>query len=117
MTVPTITGTEQCEVSTPRSQVLNYPLLRRHVHRVRNVALRLAQAENIPESSYEVVELAALLHDVNDWKYALTAGHEKFTPEAFLALNKYSRADEVIDIINRMGFKVRDSFFSLSSSV
>ncbi|HEY9869698.1 MAG TPA: HD domain-containing protein [Candidatus Obscuribacterales bacterium] len=37
-----------------------------HVHRVRNNALRIARAEQV---DVFVVELAALLHDVADWKF------------------------------------------------
>src|SRR4051794_36574104 len=38
-----------------------------HVARVRNVALRIAQEEG---ADAFIVELAALLHDVADWKFA-----------------------------------------------
>ncbi len=37
-----------------------------HVHRVRNNALNIAQGEQVDEF---VVELAALLHDIADWKF------------------------------------------------
>jgi len=37
-----------------------------HIHRVRNLALRLAQAE---EADVFVSELGALLHDIADWKF------------------------------------------------
>ena len=36
-----------------------------HIHRVRNLALELAKREN---ANAFVVEMAALLHDVDDWK-------------------------------------------------
>lgn len=38
-----------------------------HIERVRNVALKIAREEGVDEF---VVELAALLHDVADWKFA-----------------------------------------------
>ncbi|KAK9845817.1 hypothetical protein WJX81_003221 [Elliptochloris bilobata] len=41
-----------------------------HIARVRSLALRLANLEGLPADALEAVELAALLHDVNDWKYA-----------------------------------------------
>ena len=43
-----------------------------HIARVRNTALKLAAEEGHSENAdfLEMVELAALLHDVNDWKYA-----------------------------------------------
>ena len=40
-----------------------------HIARVRATALSLAREESLPESSMLTVELAALLHDVRDWKY------------------------------------------------
>lgn len=43
-----------------------------HIARVRNTALNLAVEEGKGEDAefMEMVELAALLHDVSDWKYA-----------------------------------------------
>jgi uncharacterized protein len=38
-----------------------------HIHRVRNLALKLAKRENAEEF---IVEMAALLHDLDDWKMA-----------------------------------------------
>jgi len=37
-----------------------------HIHRVRNLALKLAEKEN---ADLYIVELAALLHDIADWKF------------------------------------------------
>lgn len=48
-----------------------------HIERVRNVALRIGREET---ADLLVVELAALLHDVSDWKYA--GGDEKAGPLA-----------------------------------
>eukprot|EP00123_Amoebidium_parasiticum_P001979 comp13188_c0_seq1/m.8549 comp13188_c0_seq1/g.8549 ORF comp13188_c0_seq1/g.8549 comp13188_c0_seq1/m.8549 type:complete len:256 (-) comp13188_c0_seq1:114-881(-) len=76
-----------------------------HIHRVRNMALRLARDEKLPERSMEIVELAALLHDVGDWKYAPKDGEKKADAAVFLRDNGYPRADEVMDIIAKMGFK------------
>lgn len=41
-----------------------------HIDRVRNTALSLAKEENIPTDKLLIVELAALLHDIQDWKYS-----------------------------------------------
>jgi uncharacterized protein len=49
-----------------------------HVYRVWQTALRLAAEE--PEADRLVVELAALLHDVADWKY--NGGDETASPRA-----------------------------------
>ncbi|HEY9677996.1 MAG TPA: HD domain-containing protein [Drouetiella sp.] len=48
-----------------------------HINRVRNVAVKLAKSEGADEY---VVELAALLHDIADWKFNggdITAGAKK----------------------------------------
>jgi uncharacterized protein len=42
-----------------------------HIHRVRNIALSLAELEGITsEEDLTIVEVSCLLHDVRDWKYA-----------------------------------------------
>lgn len=41
-----------------------------HVDRVRRVALRLGREEGLDEEALGRVEVAALLHDVRDWKYS-----------------------------------------------
>jgi HD superfamily phosphodiesterase len=41
-----------------------------HIQRVRNSARQLSLAEGLSAADTLVVDLAALLHDVEDWKYA-----------------------------------------------
>ena len=42
-----------------------------HIDRVRKLALSLAAEENVLDSdTLQVIELAALLHDIKDWKYS-----------------------------------------------
>jgi uncharacterized protein len=41
-----------------------------HIDRVRKVALHLGEVEGLDASSMLAVEVAALLHDIRDWKYA-----------------------------------------------
>jgi uncharacterized protein len=36
-----------------------------HIHRVRNIALKIAEAEG---GDRFLIEMAALLHDIDDWK-------------------------------------------------
>ena len=47
---------------------------RDHIDRVRKLALTLAASEKKRDSAtpldIEVVEIAALLHDISDWKYS-----------------------------------------------
>ena len=44
-----------------------------HISRVRASARVIAQQEGLPQDRVELVELCALLHDVDDWKYACAA--------------------------------------------
>jgi uncharacterized protein len=41
-----------------------------HIDRVRKVALHLGEVEGLDASSMRAVEVAVLLHDIRDWKYA-----------------------------------------------
>ncbi|KAB2047689.1 hypothetical protein ES319_A13G064800v1 [Gossypium barbadense] len=56
-----------------------------HVWRVRDLALSLAREEGLSSNpdSMEIVELAALLHDVGDYKYLRDPSEEKLV-ENFL---------------------------------
>ena len=73
-----------------------------HVHRVRQLALRLAQEEHADRF---VVELAALLHDVDDWK--LTGSTEPVQTRAWLASQGIHEDinDHVCEIIKTLSFK------------
>jgi uncharacterized protein len=76
-----------------------------HIERVRKVALQLADAEG---ADRYVVELAALLHDIADWKFH--GGDEAAGPRAAREhLTKHRVAESVIDhvceIIARLSFK------------
>ena len=78
-----------------------------HIHRVRQNALSLAAEEKLPAESLEVVELAALLHDVRDWKYSGDADAGADAVRDWLRGRKYpeDKAAAIVDIISRMGFK------------
>jgi len=76
-----------------------------HVERVRNVAIRVGRDEG---ADLFVVELAALLHDVADWKFA--GGDHDAGPRAarnWLASLGVDQSviDHVADIIARLSFK------------
>ncbi len=76
-----------------------------HIERVRNVALHIASEEN---ANPFVVELAALLHDVADWKFA--DGDHDAGPQAardWLASLGVEQPiiDHVTDIIASLSFK------------
>lgn len=50
--------------------VVIYSATHSHVDRVRKLALNIGGQEGLGEDSLQIIELAALLHDVGDHKYA-----------------------------------------------
>jgi uncharacterized protein len=72
-----------------------------HIHRVRNLALKIAETEG---GNCFLIEMAALLHDVDDWK--VNNGNESKS-EAWLKNIKVSEeeAETIINIINQISFK------------
>ncbi|PRQ41425.1 putative HD/PDEase domain-containing protein [Rosa chinensis] len=80
-----------------------------HVWRVRDLALSLAREEQALSSnsdSMQIVELAALLHDIGDYKYLRDPSEDKLV-EHFLIDSgiEESKKTKIIKIINGMGFK------------
>ena len=76
-----------------------------HVYRVWSIAKKIAQKENADQT---VVELAALLHDIADWKF--NDGDEYAGPRQAAAwLNKNGvdpgLVDEVCEIISTLSYK------------
>ncbi|GLE10639.1 hypothetical protein PINS_up022856 [Pythium insidiosum] len=78
----------------------------RHIERVWTLARALALEEKLDADAVEIVDLAALLHDIDDWKYQ-TGDVATKRAETFLRSQNVSDAvvDRVMDIINHMGFK------------
>ena len=76
-----------------------------HIHRVRNNALSLAKLEGITsEEDLTIVEVACLLHDVRDWKYA-EEQRGSFEDVVEDVLKEYKHTKTVVDIVNNIGFK------------
>eukprot|EP01025_Chloroclados_australasicus_P039996 TRINITY_DN4163_c1_g1_i2.p1 TRINITY_DN4163_c1_g1~~TRINITY_DN4163_c1_g1_i2.p1 ORF type:complete len:240 (+),score=22.48 TRINITY_DN4163_c1_g1_i2:117-836(+) len=80
-----------------------------HIFRVRNLALTLADKEGLSEEQKEIVELAALLHDVKDWKYSgnendTLVAVKKFLDSQIDKITEFQK-EKVLDIISRIGFK------------
>jgi uncharacterized protein len=50
-----------------------------HIQRVRSNALHIAKAEGCDADAISVIELAALLHDILDWKYGGTKSQSEAT--------------------------------------
>lgn len=76
-----------------------------HIARVRRLAVRLAEAEG---AEREIVELAALVHDIADWKF--TDGDETVGPREARALLAREGADaetidRVAEIVATISFK------------
>eukprot|EP00249_Psilotum_nudum_P011836 c23412_g1_i1 orf=717-1439(-) len=79
-----------------------------HAFRVRDVALSLAAEEGLPPDRLEIVELAALLHDIDDHKYAKSGKRkEDETAHGFLTSQGVAKEkiEDVMSIIKNMGFK------------
>eukprot|EP01084_Bolivina_argentea_P117995 209443_1 len=69
-----------------------------HVERVRNLALQIAVKEGIKD--LELIELTALLHDVNDHKYIEKNKNNKNNQKIKTLLNKYNISKEKQNKIN-----------------
>lgn len=61
----------------------------------------------MPREGLEVVEIAALLHDIDDWKYQADVGVPTKRALAFLESQQVEtdKIRRVMDIIDSMGFK------------
>ncbi|XP_038906375.1 uncharacterized protein YpgQ [Benincasa hispida] len=86
-----------------------------HVWRVRDLALSLAEEEGLSSTtdSMEIVELAALLHDIGDYKYLRDPSEEKIV-ENFLTEEgiEENKKQKILAIIKGMGFKEEISSLS-----
>jgi len=80
-----------------------------HIDRVHRMALALAQAEGITDATQlEIVQLAALLHDIGDFKYSKSETATREAVQQFLhGTFKYpqDRIDDVQYIIENISFK------------
>jgi len=76
-----------------------------HINRVRKLAISLAHEEKI--TALDVVELAALLHDIKDWKYSGSDTAGSKAAEDFLKENNFSeeKTNIITNIISNIGFK------------
>lgn len=73
-----------------------------HIFRVRNLALELAKTEG---GNLFVIEMAALLHDLDDWKLNSSEDHSKTT--AWLKGQNVPDLDSklILEIIDQVSFK------------
>jgi uncharacterized protein len=73
-----------------------------HIHRVRNLALKIAEAEG---GNRFVIEMAALLHDIDDWK--MTGDKQTSNAESWLKNLNLTEAEinKILEIIGQVSFK------------
>ena len=73
-----------------------------HIHRVRNVALKLAEIEG---GDKFIIEMAALLHDLDDWKLNGNTNISK-SKKWLEALNiEQNEIDNILEIVEQVSFK------------
>lgn len=80
-------------------------IARSHIDRVRKLALALAREEG--NANLELVEIASLLHDIQDWKYSGSETAAATTVQEYLQQHSYPQDKQkaVLDIIQGIGFK------------
>jgi uncharacterized protein len=73
-----------------------------HIHRVRNLSMKLSEAEG---GNRFVIEMAALLHDIDDWK--ITGDKQTSNAELWLKNINVSEAEvnKILEIIGQVSFK------------
>lgn len=78
-----------------------------HIERVWKVARMLANEECVPEENLEIVDLAALLHDIDDWKYQKNQEGIAKRASAFLESENVpcDKIERVMAIVDSIGFK------------
>ncbi|WP_346856421.1 HD domain-containing protein [uncultured Draconibacterium sp.] len=77
-----------------------------HIHRVRNLALKIAESEG---GDLFTIEMAALLHDLDDWKLANTNANTKtkaWLKEIHLPDDATNQILEIIDQVSFKGARV-----------
>lgn len=76
-----------------------------HIQRVKSLALKIASAEGGVD--LEIVQLAALLHDIDDWKYRDSATTGLSKTNDWLSAQHYGsiKMDKVLKIIELIGFE------------
>lgn len=79
-----------------------------HSMRVYRTAMKIAEAEH---ADMEVVALAALLHDVDDWKLSPATAEKKENATRFMRSQNVSESEirQVCQIIGEVSFKGTDS--------
>lgn len=88
-----------------------------HIHRVRNLALKIAETEG---GSRFIIEMAALLHDLDDWKIS---GDEKggravaWLKNIKASENEIQKIKEIIDQVSYKGAGVSTNATSIEAKI
>ena len=72
-----------------------------HIHRVRKMALRIAETEG---GNLFIIEMAALLHDIDDWKLNAETSSKVSVWLKKLKIN-HLQSLHILEIINQVSFK------------
>lgn len=88
-----------------------------HIYRVRNMALKLAETES---GNIFIIEMAALLHDLDDWK--LKKSNEESKTEGWLSKLNVSKEEgvsilEVIEQVSFKGARVKNNAISIEAQI
>lgn len=73
-----------------------------HIHRVRNIALKIAETEG---GNRFIIEMAALLHDVDDWKINNDEKASKTVDWLKNIKMPQSETEKILEIIDQVSFK------------
>jgi uncharacterized protein len=73
-----------------------------HIHRVRNVALKIAEKEG---GNRYIIEMSALLHDVDDWKINTDGNSSKTSSWLKNIKIDDSEAKRILEVIEQVSFK------------
>ena len=73
-----------------------------HIHRVRNIALKIAETEG---GNLFIIEMSALLHDVDDWKINNDEKVSKTVDWLNNIKMPQSETEKILEIIDQVSFK------------
>jgi len=93
-----------------------------HVYRVWKVALKIAEEEKDPSLDLFIIQLAALLHDVDDWKVRQPGANEDTNARALLLKAGADKGTirKVCGIVRNVSFKgadVKDTIMSQEGKI
>lgn len=88
-----------------------------HIHRVRNTALKIAETEG---GNRFIIEISALLHDVDDWKInndAKVSGTLNWLKSIKMPKHETEKILEIIDQVSFKGAGVKNNAVSIEAKI